>query len=628
MLKIFKPIIALILLIALSNPSKGESIKKLKYGKVTLEELQMNEYDLDTAAEAVVLYEYAEFIPERYIFVQHLRIKVLKKTATDIASMVFDGKIKNFIKGCTYNLENGEIVKTKLKTESIFEERVIADNYRTRIAMPNVKQGSVFEVEVMQESLPSSFEIQRSIPVVYGAVLFPDHPDINIRITEIGYLGYAFRGENTWIVKDMPAFKDEPYIISENDYRVRMEFEPISYLFTRNNRIYTDNFATSWEAVVKKFNESDYCGKKINELSLFLNGLADSIKQKSKNEEELVKNAFEAIKKIHWNNNASCYVSQELKKTFQQKEGNSADININLINLLKKLDIKCYPVLFSTRKNGRVSKFAPTLHKFNYLIVAVDLTTGTKYLDATDEFVPFGLVPDRLAGCLGLPLNNFKPDCSILIQPSQKDKKISISTLTVDSTGNIKGKIFIQRLDYNAVDFKNYLKEQTDHDAYIQDLEANNSGWMVDSYKFNNLNDPYQDFTSEYDVSYSTSIGTNDVFVFNPLAFVKMNSNPFIKEKRSLPISFYEPIDYSSTVTIAIPKNYSISEIPKGIDISNNDKTARFTYSIRNLGQSIEVKTKFNINKVKYETIEYNGLRNLYETMLQKLTESIILKKI
>jgi len=629
MLNYFKSIIAIVFFIVLSTVSQGEDVKKIKYGKVTMEELLMKTYELDTAAEAVVLYEYAEFIPEQFMFVQHIRIKVLKKTATDMATMVFDGKLKSFIKGCTYNLENGEIVKTKLKSESVFEERVIADSYRTRVAMPNVKEGSVFEVEILQKSIPNAFEIQREIPVIYGALVFPRHPNIDIRLDEIGYLGYAFKGDNTWIVKDMPAFKNEPYIRSENDCKVRIEFELISYMFSGNYGVASDFFASSWDAVIDKFNKSDYFGVKLNELSLYLNGIADTIKQKSKNDDELIKNAFEEIKKIHWNKYESCYVSQDLKKTFKQKEGNSADINLNLINLLKKLNFKCYPVLLSSRSNGKISKFSPTINKFNYVIAAVDLPSGTKYLDATDEFLPCGSLPDRLYGCLGLPLNNVtKANCSVLIEPTLKNKKVSLSNLSIDSTGNIQGKISIKRLEYNAVDFKNSLKDQPDHDTYIQKLEADNTGWTINSYKFNNLNDPYQEFSSEYDVSYTTSIGGNDVFVFNPLAFVKMESNPFQKEKRYLPINYYEPIEYTSMVTIAIPKNYSISETPKSVDVSNTDKSARFTYTIIKLANSIEIKTKFSINKIKYETIEYNSLRGLYETMLQKLNESIVLKKI
>ncbi|RPH34248.1 MAG: hypothetical protein EHM93_01420 [Bacteroidales bacterium] len=621
-------ILSIILIVCSVLTSKSEDIKKLKYGKVTKEELQMKSYEQDTSADAVVLYQYAEFIPLQFKFLQLFRYKVLKKTGTSIASRVFYGKLKNSIKGCTYNLENGEIVKTKLTKESIFEEQVIGDIYRTRVAMPNVKEGSVFEIEIFQEGIPESYEIQQRIPVIYGAIYFPQNPNIDIRIKEIGYLGYTFKGDDKWIVKDMPSFKNEPFITSDNDYRVRMELEILSYSFIGVNYASSGFFASSWDAVTQRFMEHEYFGKKINGIGLYLNSLADSIKLMSKNEEELAKNAFESIKRIKWNEQEACYLSQELKKTFELKQGNSADINLNLVALLKKLALKSYPVLFSTRENGIISKYFPTIDKFNYVVAAVELPTGTKYLDATDEFVPFDLPTERILNCLGHALEKGKGDCSVFIKPEKKLKKSTYSQLSIDSTGRITGKISIKRSDYTSANFKHYLKSKPDHDTYIQELEAENSGWYIDSYKFNNLNDSYQDFVDEYQVNYSNSLGSNEVLLVNPFVIIKPTANPFQSDKRYLPINFPQQTEYSSIITINIPSNYQVSELPKSADLTNNDKSIRFTYKIQSSGSSISISTKFYINKLKYETIEYMGLRGVFELMLQKQNESIVLKKI
>ena len=608
---------------------KAQEVKRQKFGKVAFEELQMTKYDQDTSAEAVVLYELVEFMPDEFIFVQHYRIKILKKSGIDYANMVFNRKIKRYINGCTYNLENGVIVKSKLKPESITEEEVAINNFQTHISMSNVKVGSVIEIEIQtfHEAIPNLLEIQWKIPVVYGAIIFPKHKSYDFRINEIGFGQYSFKGEGIWIVENLPAFKNEPFITSEKDYKMCLEIELISAIYSNSRYYRTVFFASSWDSVAKFLRLSGNLWMKLNELSLYMNEVADSIKQKSNNEDDLVKNAFEEIKKIHWNGYKFCYVSQDLEKTFKKKEGNIADININLIILLKKLGLKSYPVLLSTRDNGKISKFYPSLHKFNYLIVAVELPSGVKYLDATDEYLPFGLLPDRISCCLGLPLNDNPGECSVFIEPVAKDKKVSYTNLIVDTLGNIHGSLSIRRLEYNAVDFKNYLKSQPDHDSYILDLETNNSGWTIDGYKFNNLNDPYKDFSSEYEVSHTTSIGGNDILVFNPLAFVKMENNPFQKDKRYLPISFSKPIEYTSTVTISLPKNYVVSEIPKSIEVNTPDKTAGFSFIAKNMGNSIVIKTKFNVSKLNYATVEYFALRGLYESMLQKLNESIILKK-
>jgi hypothetical protein len=613
------------------NYSNAEDIKKIKYGKVTMEELQMTRYDQDTSADAVVLYQYAEFDPLQFKFYQHIRIKVLKKSGTSTASMIFNDKLKYAIKGCTYNLENGEIVKTKLVGESVFEERVVGDIFRTRIAMPNVKVGSVFEISVGQDGIPFAYEIQRNIPIIYGAIYFPQSPNVDIRINEIGYLGYAFKGDNKWIIKDLPSFVNEPFITSENDFRVRMDFELLSFkivnIYNYNVTLFA-SFAANWKDVTKLFLANQYFGIKIDDFSFHFDKLADSLKSISSNEDELVKNVYEVIKKIKWNGLETCFTSQFLKKSYELKQGNSADINLNLVVLLKKVGLKSYPVLFSTRSHGRISKFSPTVVKFNYVLAAVDLSSGTKYLDATNEFYPYDLASETVSCCLGHPVNYGKPECSVFIEPIKKHKKTSFSNFNIDSTGIITGTISIKRYDYNAVDFKNKLKSKPDHDSYISEFEANNSGWHITDYAFNNLDNPYKEFVDEYKVNFGSSLGINELLIFNPLSFVFDNQNPFQKDKRYLPISFPYLTEYSSVVSISLPSNYQVSQLPKDIDISNNSKSARYTYQVVNNGTSITISTSFLINKLKYETYEYPSLRGLYELMLKKQNESIVLKKI
>ncbi len=614
--------------ISLMFSAQAEEIKKIKYGKVTIEELQMKSYDKDTSAEAVVLYQYAEFIPDQFMFLQHYKVKILKKSGTSSGSMVFGGRLKQFIKGQTYNLENGQIVKTKLENNSIFEECVVGDVYRTRIAMPNVQVGSVYEIYISQRGVPYSIDIQRNIPVIYAAVYFPKHQRVSFRINDIGYLGFDYKGEDKWIVKDLPSFKKEPYITSEKDYKVRMEFELENIDYSGYRYANLDFYASSWEAVTQNFKEYKDFGEKLNTTTPHLNSLSDSIKSISSNDEQLAKNCYEAIKKIKWNGEDACSVSQDLKKTYQLKQGNSADINLSLIILLRKVGLKSYPVIFSTRDNGKISVYIPTLVKFNNVLAAIELPSGTKYLDATDEYLPFGLSSERVLSCLGHPIEKGKGNCNVFIEPIKKQKKLTYSQFNLDSTGHITGKISIKRSDYNAIDFKNYLKSKLDHETYIQELETENSGWNIDNYKFNNLDDPYQDFVDEYNVSSRNTINSDDVLLINPFVIIKSKENPFQKDKRYLPISFPQKTDYNSIISIAIPANYKVVELPRNIDITNNDETARFTYQIQTTENSILINSKFYINKLKYEPLEYLSLRAVFEMMLQKQNDSIILKKI
>lgn len=620
-------ITSILLLLSITIYGNGEDIKTLRYGKVTLEELNMTKYEKDTSADAVVLFTSGEFDPVNFKFTTHTRIKVLRQTGSSYGNTGFSGKLKGRIKGCTYNLENGEIVKSPLKKESIFEERVYGEQYVTRVALPSVRVGSVFEVEVTQDLVPNYFDFQKSIPVIYAALSFPQNPVVDIKMQEYGTLGFATRTNSTWIAKDVPAFEEEPFMRSEKDYKLRIEFELSSIKAPGYYAIYSE----SWNAVSKYYMANKNFGGQLDWVNFSLKQMADSVKATATTDEEKVTKAYEIVqRRIKWNKVNDCFASKNFDKTIELKSGNSADINLVLVALLVKLGIPSEPVLFSTRENGKISPYFPTIDKFNYVIATAPLEGKTLYLDASQEYLPCGLIPTKLLGCLGHRANSqeIKGIQSVLLEPVQKDKISTFNNFTLDSTGVINGKVTISREDYNAVDFKEDLKTYADLDAYIQKLESENTGIRIDSYNFSDVNILTKPFKEELNVTIGSLNSNNDVVVINPIVFPEIKNNPFTKEKRVTPTSFPQGIDYSAVVNIQLPQNYRVAEAPKSGIIANPDKTVKYSYKIDFNDTQISVRMRLSVDKLNHDLSEYSILRQIFEMMVQKQSESIILKKI
>ena len=80
--------------------------------------------------------------------------------------------------------------------------------------------------------------------------------------------------------------------------------------------------------------------------------------------------ACDSLKKImKWNKEASLFPSSlNLAARYKMKVGNSSEINLMLIMLLKKLDIETTPVVMSTRDNGVLSPIVVSIDKLNYVI--------------------------------------------------------------------------------------------------------------------------------------------------------------------------------------------------------------------------------------------------------------------
>jgi hypothetical protein len=111
----------------------------IKFGKVSMEEMEMTVYDKDTTAEAVVLADYgvSEILYNsnngfELNFKTHVRIKILKKEGLEEANIEIplyqsSGTDEELgaLKAVTYNLEDGKIVESKLSRKGCFYRRRI-----------------------------------------------------------------------------------------------------------------------------------------------------------------------------------------------------------------------------------------------------------------------------------------------------------------------------------------------------------------------------------------------------------------------------------------------------------------------------------------------------------------------
>jgi len=133
-----------------------------KYGKVSMEELTAEYCPIDSNAHAYYIFDYG-YSHFRYVttrvregessqgqkgfqlfFKRHFRIKILDNLGFDWADVAIplfrDGNEEKIgaIKATTYNLEEGKVVKTKLKNSDIFTEETNKNWIKRKFALPNV----------------------------------------------------------------------------------------------------------------------------------------------------------------------------------------------------------------------------------------------------------------------------------------------------------------------------------------------------------------------------------------------------------------------------------------------------------------------------------------------------------
>ena len=175
---------SLLLLIAITTFAQENYTQE--EGKVTQHEVSMTKYENDKDAEAVVIYDLGDYrfsTDYQRGFILNMKrrtkIKVLKQAGEKYATFEIpyytgdhDWEDIYDIKGTTYNWDGKSLTKTELDMKSIFEEKINENVRVNKIALSNVKEGSIIEFSYtiatpyfvnMRE-----WQFQRKIPVIYS----------------------------------------------------------------------------------------------------------------------------------------------------------------------------------------------------------------------------------------------------------------------------------------------------------------------------------------------------------------------------------------------------------------------------------------------------------------------------
>jgi hypothetical protein len=594
-----------------------------KFGKIDMADLQMKVYDLDTTAEAVILCDFGEFNSNTFDFYRLLRIKILKKEGLDIVNRVFYINGTGAIKGCTYNLVNGEIVESKLKSESIFKEEVSDDRWRYRVTMPDVKVGSIVDIQYTFPLLPNEWRFQDEVPVRWSELRIGNSPYITFQKVFFGFEPLFINESGRWVGKNMPALRNEPYVNSLSNYLTKVEIELQSVTFGDYNRFYT----TSWDAVNKYLLNNKYFGVAMG-MGLFLNEDAKTIKMRNLSDLDKMKAACELIKKnIKWNDEESLYATADLAFTYRKGSGNSADVNLCLVQLLKRLDFDAFPIALSTRENGILSPAFPTIDKLNYVVAGVKYNDKYYFFDATEPNLSSGMLPFRALNGRGRIISDKYSDWIDLV-PSAEKKETVYCDMKLSETGEMTGIISYTDLDYEAYYSRNNIKGFNSKDEYIKDLESSFPGLTINSCTFEDLDSLSKPLKEKYEVSltgYADIMG--DMISISPMLIEKKESNPFKLETRKYPIDYGHATKSRYILNILLPDGYEVAELPKPCSIVLPDKSARFNYNVSVNGNAIQLITNFDINKTVYVESEYIPVKEFYNQVIAKQMEVIMIKK-
>lgn len=613
----------------------------------------MRTYDQDTSAAAVVLSDYAQ---TRFNLVngvqvvteRHMRIKILKKSGYDVANISVPyysyGTIKDKvmgIKGFTYNLEGDQIVKEKLESKAVFEEKRNEYWHLKKFTMPNVKEGSVIDVAytISSERVYSldDWEFQRSIPTLWSEyrLRVPEYFDYKFLMQGYHPLykndnqrsgGNANMVDNAYVfaMKDVPALKEENYITSMTDYQSKIGFE------LQQVRIPGEApqiMTGSWDKVSEDLLTSEHFGNQLNRNNFFKEDLA-AVQAKHKDPEQQMIAIFDLVKnRMTWNDKTGLYIDNPIRKAYELRQGSAAEINLLMTSMLLEAGLDASPVAVSTRNHGRVLTTAsPMISKFNYVIAHVKVGGKEYLLDATDPLLPAGMLPFRCLNGHGRLIRKKGHDW-VALNPASPHTKLFNANITINSKGEMTGTGQESAAGYNALYLRKTILEEGES-KYAERIAKEVGDFKMSKPEIKNLREINSALDISYKISASGSGQENSILYLNPMLGQGEKENPFKLEERLYPVDFGAPIDETFICNFTIPEGYALDEVPKSVAVNLPEKGGRFMYVVKQQNNVVQVMSKVSINKPIFYAEEYGNLKELYNQIIAKHAEQIVLKKV
>jgi len=653
-----------------------------KFGKIEKQDFVLNSPLIDSGTAAVVIADFgkSEFVSNpseltfSLVYRHKKRMKILKNSGFDAATVVIplysngggkDEKLQD-LKAYTYNLENGKIVELKLDKDQVFTEKASRNWVHKKFSFPGVKEGSIIEYsyEVKSDFFFNlqAWHFQGSYPVLWSQyeaaipeffkylITFQGYQNFEVKKTDRSAITFSFRerverdqtnrtvtgsGTNsftvegnldyhTWIMKNVPALKEEPFTTTLQNSISKIEFQ-LQQIAYRGSA--PRDYTNTWEKLSSELLEDENFGYQINRPNIWLDNDVDKIIGSSTTANERAKKIFEFVRDNFACTNYNGFrASGNLREVFKNKSGTVADINLLLIAMLKSKKLDVEPVLLSTRDHGIINPFYPMIDRFNYVIAQLNVEGQLIYLDASRRGLGFGKLPSQVYNGHARLISKSGQAVHFYSDSLREYSNTAVFVVNKEN-GDVEGFRNFTAGTYESMNIRSSISKSglTEFQKWVQQSaseDVNISNVAVDSIML--VDEP---ILLKYDMDFK-AFGDADIVYFNPLMGDALKKNPFASAERYYPVEMPFVTKNTFTLHMEIPQGYKVDEMPKSVRVSLNEDQGMFEYLVSNDGKYIQLRCQLDIKKTTFPNEDYESLRDFYAFVVKKEAEQIVFKKI
>lgn len=614
-----------------------------KFGEISSFDFSNYPSEYDSTESAVVLFDvgYSYFTYPGYdCFIErHVRIKVINDEGLDEGdiSLLYNRDLDQSIdriKANVYKLKDGEIEKTELDKDQIFEENLFDDLRVKKFVVPALSKGSVFEYSY-KKKIGSAFylpdwKFHRDIPVqfseyemkipnnfLYQTVLKGVDTVLVSNVNE--YTDQSGRGRRITLSKfDIPPVKEIPFINSVEDFKTEVYNQLVYVNFTGSP---SRRFNNTWEKVAGEIRDHSAIGKqRLNgEMKKAVDAVIDGMEDPLEKTKAIY--AFVADR-ISWNGLHFLISEQGIRDTFENNEGNSADINLMLNEMLKYAGVKSEFAFISTKDHGVVITNYPIIQQFNHIVVIAEIETEKFLLDATEGKRALNMPPQK-----DLYRYVFMVDDDsfswLESAPGVQTSRTILINQKIDQSGNVKADISGNLNGY----YRERIRSEKEED--ISEILNKNYEFQIDSVDVRNFDNVDEGIIFSINGAYENADikNSNELVYIQPFSLIAFPSNPFKASKRLFPIYFPYTFKQRIVVNVEFPEMYIVEEIPKSNSYKIGDNLARVRFLSQNSANKVTMMIDFSVTETQFGSDIYEAVRDLFNTFEKSLEQQIVLRK-
>ena len=625
-----------------------------RWGKVSKEEVEMTEYQLDTAATALILFE------KKHVTVDfnstgdigqtidvHKRIKILKEDGIDWGDFVIMRYLSSTaresvlgIEVVTYNMENGKVVTTKMSKDFIYEEEYSSNYHKISFYAQDVKVGSVIEVKYKVTSdiywTIDDIYFQKTIPVnmsevevrVPGMFTFnkklrgSHHVDYETDIEPRTLGAYQYEmGVDKFRTVDVPAFKYEPYIYYHDQFFLAASYDIRSLNIPGSM---TQEYGVTWGDVDVSYRDSDIMTRFRSHCHF--KDQVDALPKDATDDPARIASAVTLVKdNVVWNERYRV-TPEPLAQVVKARSGSNADINCLIAGCLREMGYTVDMVFVKFRTSGHLLDFQPERFPFDTFILKVTAEDGSEYfLDGGSNHAYINVLPPDFLVPNARMIKYSGTGHWVDLTKLSRNSTVQTISATLTDDMRLQGSYVAKYTGVRSYAAKQDYAGYDDEDAYISDIESD-YGVEIDEAAFKEAKD-YSASTSVEFTFYKDLDTAGDYIYVNPFLERFHSADSFQSIDREYPLDFPSAYAITYLFTFTIPEGYAVDQLPenKSFRFDPIGSNVRCISAVR--GNTVQVSYSFTLGKMFCEVAHYKDLRTYWQYLAEIYDSVLVLKK-